>query len=72
MARFKYLGEPLYPYLATQGTTDEIRLKMKNGTTHVIYGPAGGFVIGNDIGEDITDDRALRALRADVDRFEEI
>lgn len=75
MARFKYLGEPPRPLLVTAyGPCTVIKLPKKNGTiqTYTPVSPATQFVIGQDIGYDITDARSLRALRADTDRFEEI
>jgi len=37
----------------------------------IIPEPPGGFVVGQDIGVDVLDDRALRFMRLDS-RFEEI
>lgn len=75
MAHFKYLGETARPGLVTSyGPTTEIRLPKKNGATDVLtpISPATEFVIGVDIGYDITDVRSLRVLRADDARFEEL
>ena len=71
MARFKYLGEPAYSFVDVIGQTTQIKIKKQDGTTVTLTGPPGGFVIGADIGANITDERALRTIRADI-RFEEI
>ena len=72
MARFKYLGEPPRPFVKTYGDTHIITVHLKNGTVQELTPTAGDhFVIGADIGYDITDERALRTLRADS-RFQEI
>ena len=71
MARFKYLGAGWTG--VTVGTIQTIRQKNKDGTTteYEPVEPATDFVIDEDIGYDITDERALRSFRADP-RFEEI
>lgn len=73
MARFKYLGEPAKSWLKTQGPLQEIRIPKKDGSSLVLtpVPPKTSFPIGEDIGYDITDDRALRCLRADT-RYSEI
>lgn len=68
MARFKYNGEPSRPKLVTNyGPTLKIRLKMKDGTAQELtpVPPATRFEIGQDIGYDITDERAIRYLEVD-------
>ena len=70
MARFKYMGENKSS-LVLQGPCTTINIPKKDGTKMVVHGPADGFVIGNDIGVDITDERSLRVMRADT-RFSEI
>lgn len=75
MAHFKYLGEPPRPALVVAyGPCTKIRLPKKDGTTQTLtpVSPATEFVIGADIGYDITDQRSLRAIRADTVRFEEL
>lgn len=75
MARFKYLGEipPHGGFLVSQGPCKKIMVPLKNGTTQVINAPdqVNGFPIGEDIGVDITDSRAIRVLQADV-RFSQL
>jgi len=70
MARFKYNGETARINIA-YGATSQIQIPRKNGTTQVVDGPPGGFVIGQDIGVDVTDEKSLRVMRADP-RFTEI
>lgn len=68
MARFQYNGEPPRPKLVTSyGPTLKIRLKMKDGTVQELtpVPPATRFEIGQDIGYDITDERAIRYLEVD-------
>jgi len=72
MARFKYLGEIARPSVVkVYGPCEGIRIPKNNGTYQTIMGPPGGFVIGNDIGVDIVDERSLIAMRADP-RFAQI
>jgi len=72
MARFKYLGEPQRTSsFVAYGPTSQIRIPKKDGTFQIVIGPPGGFVIGKDIGAVVTDERALRTMRADT-RFDEI
>ena len=75
MARFKYLGEPSRPSLVTSyGPCLKIRIRKQDGTVETLepVSPATSFVIGEDIGHEITDPRVLRHMRADTTRFEEI
>lgn len=73
MARFKYLGEPPRDYVVTMGPCLKIRVPLKNGTISMLLPvpPATEFVIGQDIGHDITDQRSLHAMRTDT-RFQEL
>lgn len=74
MARFKYLGEPARPGLVqSYGPCLKIRTRLKDGSVQELdpVPPATEFVVGEDIGHDITDERALRLFRADT-RYEEI
>ena len=73
MARFKYMGEPHNNIVSTYGPCLHIKIPKKDGTKMVVdaSNPVTGFVIGDDIGVDITDERSLRFMRADV-RFQEI
>jgi len=72
MARFKYLGEIPRPLMvASYGPCSQIRIPKKDGTFQIVDGPPGGFVIGNDIGVDVTDERSLRTMLADP-RFAQI
>lgn len=69
MARFRYNGEPSRPKLVVSyGDTTKIRLKMKDGTVQELtpVPPATRFEIGQDIGYEITDERAIRHLTADT------
>ena len=70
MARFKYLGEKA-PSIRAQGPCMQINIPKKDGTWTEIDAPSGGFVIGNDIGVDITDSRSIRVMQADT-RFQQI
>lgn len=74
MARFKYLGEPPRPgMVAKYGPCKMIRVRRKDGSVQELLPmpPATAFVIGEDIGHDITDERSIRHMRANS-RFEEI
>lgn len=73
MARFKYLGEPKRDYVITQGPCLVIRLPQKSGVVRMLkpVPPATEFVIGQDIGHDVTDQWSLINMRADA-RFEEL
>jgi hypothetical protein len=72
MARFKYLGEKPRSWVPTYGDTHTIKVPLKNGTTQTLLPTVGDFFPwGQDIGYEITDERALTTLRAD-ERFEEI
>lgn len=73
MARFTYNGEPGRDYVVDQGPTLQFKVPKQDGTSQVIDAPdqVNGFVIGADIGVDITDARSLRLMRADS-RFSEV
>ena len=73
MARFRYLGEPDRPgFVKQMGSTIKIRVRQKNGTTLELLPKTGGkFTPGQDIGYDITDERAIRHLESDT-RYERI
>lgn len=73
MARFKYLGEPERAAVVEYGPCTMIKLRKTDGTVAVLepVSPAIEFVVDEDIGYDITDERSLRYLRVDS-RFEEI
>lgn len=73
MARFKYMGEIANDFLVQQGPCLAIIVPLKNGTKLALNAPnqTTGFVIGEDIGTNITDDRAVRYMRGDA-RFDEI
>lgn len=72
MAHFKYLGESFRPGV-TPGPCTQVKVPKKDGTTYTYtpVPPATTFVVGADIGYDITDQRSLRVMRADT-RFEEM
>lgn len=72
MARFKWLGEAAIPGVENPGPMTRLTLPRKTGGPQVLtpVPPATEFVINEDIGYDITDERSLRTLRADT-RFEE-
>lgn len=55
------------------GPCSLIRLPLKNGTIQALtpVSPATEFVIGQDIGYEVTDQRALACMRADS-RFTEL
>lgn len=73
MARFKYLGEPPRQFIRTYGPCLKIKVPRKVGGVQELtpIPPKTSFVIGEDIGYDITDELTLRVLRADT-RYEEI
>ena len=72
MARYKFLGEPARPYVVTYGPCLNVTVPSKTGkVTYEAADQVTGFVIGNDIGFEITDTRSLRILDAD-NRFEKI
>lgn len=72
MAQFKYLGEPKPSYVLEMGPSLEFRIPMQDGSRLVLKAPdqQRGWVKG-DVLPDITDERAVRMLRADT-RFEEV
>ena len=75
MARFLYLGENNHDKhsVVQYGPTSLIRVPLQNGKKLEIKPPHGEhFVVGEDIGVDVTDVRALRALRTDTQRFKEV
>jgi len=76
MARFKYLGEELGSVVTgvTWGPCTEIRMHCCDGHRESLFPvpPATEFVVGEDIGHDILDDRCVRHLRAWTLKFEEI
>lgn len=67
MARFTYLGEPERASVVAYGPTTVIRYRKKDGTIVSLspVAPATEFAVGQDIGYDIDDDRAVRMLSAD-------
>ena len=74
MARFKYLGEVLDLGPGNSfGPCLKIRLRLQDGSVQEILpvDPETEFVVDEDIGYEITDDRCLRHLRNDA-RFEEL
>lgn len=73
MARFRYRGEPARSFVAAMGPSTCLRFKPHDGSTLELRPtpPAVEFAIGDDLGQDFTDERVLRHLRADP-RFEEI
>jgi len=72
MARFIYLGEPARQGLK-YGPTLAIVFHLKDGSRPRVDAPnqTTGFVIGQDLGIEITEKRVLRHMRADK-RFREI
>jgi len=73
MAHFKYLGEGLGNLVSQIGPCLTIRIPKQDGTWQTINAPdqSTGFIVGDDIGVDITDARSLRVMLADP-RFAEI
>ena len=74
MARFRYLGEKPRPgMVAAYGPTRKLRVpsNAEGLKEYVAPNQELGFVVGQDMGFEITDDRSLDVLRADT-RFEEI
>lgn len=75
MARFKYLGEPPKPnFVKTWGNCLVIRVPRKSGGPVELtpVPPATKFVIGQDIGYEITDPISLLNFRNNTQRFQEI
>ena len=73
MARFKYLGEPPRDWVKTYGPCTEIKVPQKNGVVNILTpkAPNTEFIIGADLGYDITDQRSLSIMRVDS-RYQEI
>lgn len=73
MARYIWLGEPPRPYVVEYGPSLEFKVPKKNGTMQTLtpIPPATEFVIGEDIGYDLTDERSIRVMDADT-RFERV
>ncbi len=73
MARFKYMGEVPNGFVVQHGPCLTIKIPLKDGTKMVVHAVdhTVGFVIGEDIGADVTDERSVRFMRGDA-RFEEI
>ena len=73
MARFKYMGEVPNGFVVQHGPCLQIKIPLKDGGKMILIASdqSVGFVIGSDVGTDITDERSLRYLRADA-RFQEI
>ena len=71
MAQFKWMGEIPRSWVQSYGPCEKVKVPKKDGTTTVVDGPPGGFVIGSVIPYDFTDERSLRVLRNDP-RFEEV
>jgi hypothetical protein len=67
MARFKYLGPNPPPKGVVWGPLTKIGLitKMQGVVSYLPVPPNTEFVIGEDIGYDITDQFSLQALDAD-------
>lgn len=73
MARFRYVGEPAWASVVAYGPCTKIRTPMADGSTQEYdpVSPATEFVVGQDIGYDITDATAYKSLKYNS-RFEEI
>jgi hypothetical protein len=74
MAKFKFVDwGPLPSAVADPGLLLKLRIPMKSGAKHELVAPdqSKGWVLGEVIDHDITDDRALRMMRADP-RFQEV
>lgn len=74
MARYRYLGEPARPGLVVAyGPTTKIDVPKKDGSFEALVPipPATQFVVGQDIGYDITDQRAVQSMDSDT-RFQRI
>jgi hypothetical protein len=73
MATFQYNGEPPQSgFVQTMGKSNALRFPLKDGTWLTLDPPvpATGWVSGNTF--ELTDERALRAARADTTRFTEL
>lgn len=73
MAHFKYMGEGTNGFISQSGPCLEIRVPLRSGDKLILIASdqVAGFVPGEDIGHDFTDERALRFLRSDP-RFQEM
>ena len=70
MAQFKYLGEPPRSFVVAYGPTKKIAVPKKDGSKTVLENPTG-FLIGDVLPYDFTDQFSLMFLRADT-RFQEV
>jgi hypothetical protein len=73
MPFFKYRGERPRQAVAQYGSTQKIEIPKGDGGTLTLEAanPSSGFVVGEQIPQEITDAVSLLALRADP-RFEEV
>jgi hypothetical protein len=73
VAFFKYKGEPARNFVTAQGPTLSIRVPLKDGSVQefLAVDQVNGWQVNDQLPEDFSDERALRALRADP-RFEEV
>ena len=73
MARFKYLGEPPFPFVESTGSCHTIDIPVGDGTVQTVLPPGGipAFVIGDDIGVNITNWLSLISMRNNP-RYQEI
>lgn len=73
MARFKFLGLQLQPGQVVHGPVTGFVFHHKDGVKrpHNHPNPKRGFLPGDELGVDITDERVIRHLRVDP-RFAEI
>jgi hypothetical protein len=73
MATFQYNGEPPQSeFVLVMGKSEALKFPLKNGTWQTLDPPvpATGWVAGDQF--ELTDERAIRAARADTTRFTEI
>lgn len=65
MAKFRYLGEPHFPFVQKMGTSDKFKVPKKDGSKHEFLpsDPEKGFVDGDII--ETMDTHSIVVLSAD-------
>ena len=71
MARFQYQGEPPVPWIKKYGETLKIAVPQNGKSPMVFTKPSPGFVAGDVLPYDFTDERSIASLRQNP-RFREV